>query len=568
MAAKALTRKSATKSKAKRGISSSTEPEDVLEMNMVRELASHFLCNDEALPRFSSGKSVDGFLRRLASRVIPNSKAETIKQAFRYYEDDDFLGSLIDMIRDFCNAGFYLQPAMSAGQMDSDQLLVRQKAIDKFMIDFDVCQVIDSLVVDRQVCDNFILYWKVGDQVGRASKSTTNLFPKLIEFNALDPREVDWDNSGGKDDLYVNIPDKLIKEVNLKIDALKKAKKTPVEIVQLLREDGYGLAWIIAIMNKQTQAKLTNEDGDYWIVSSAARKYHGLAKPTMRRIFPKLKIRQFFQEGEMGAAFLFSAFLCLIKQGESITTGNSAGSTKNWLKVEDAKALMKKFAAATGAARLAMNHTTTVEWVYPPADMFSEERLDVPNKGIVAWSGFPYSIFMGGGDNYSEGYLGLRKATARMMKIRNQISDTLVEFFRHPSITGQSRMMKDMVIQPCFNSNILKEPRQLLDEIKFLFEHEIGNARQAAQELDRNPETLISSKMQARAEQKSAKAWTGVGNQGKKVSSGNPEGRPSKDGSSTDEFSRQQPPSPRPTENSSTRRIKKKPARRAALART
>lgn len=495
-----------------------------------------------------TGTNKLNLIGKLIKDIVPKDKRGCLRKAYDFYDTDDYLQPLVETMVDFGSAGFNLLP------QPVEDTIEAYKNINKYSLliaDFSRTmkfdQVVDQLFRDYFISDSCILYWKVKVGRTRASKSESKLFPELIDINALNPSLVNWCNTGGVDIMEVFIHDAARKQIAQEIEALARIGVTNrQQVIDQLQKTGTGQKWTEAVLDKKDFVSLSSEDGDNWLVETKERKYNGLCYPTMKNIFVKLTIRAFHQEGELSAAFLFAFFIMLIKQGESISTGNQAGSRKNWITPTEAKKLQDNFTNFSKALRMVMNHTTSVDWVFPPKEMFDPSRLDGANKAILNWAGISESIFSGGGnENYSGGYLGIRKTTARIGKARRRIGSTLSSFFHHPTIAGQTEILRRIGIQPVFDENILKEPKQLLDEIKFLFENEINDQRTALRELGRNPEAVKSSTLQSAEEQKNLKVWTGVGGQkNAKGKNKNPGGRPANPGASSDEYTRLQTPAP------------------------
>jgi len=246
-------------------------------------------------------------------------------------------------------------------------------------------------------------------------------------------------------------------------------------------------------------------------------------------------------EGEFSAAFLMKHFVMLIKAGESIDSGALAGLQNNWLKPADAKALLKKFSTVNKAMRAAVNHTTKIEFVFPPKEMFDLAKFDSSERRIFYFAGVSVGLITEGKGSYSSAYISIKRMMSQMSKGRTEVSKMFCDFFRHITIRTRVATPEGFLVRANFDENALKEPRQILDEVKFLFERSISDPRTACRELGRDPDTIKASTIQSRKEQEQSNVWSGVGSQGKSVSS-SPEGRPANEGTVVSDYTRNQPP--------------------------
>ena len=117
------------------------------------------------------------------------------------------------------------------------------------------------------------------------------------------------------------------------------------------------------------------------------------------------------------------------------------------------------------------------------------------------------------------------------------------QFFEHESIQTSLPAPDGCHIALTFDENALKEPRQLLDEIKFLVENGIEDVRTAARELGRSPDALHTGKMHTKVENSRHGVWepiTGVpgAQTGESDRAGDDRGRPPGDNTNLTEETR------------------------------
>jgi hypothetical protein len=510
----------------------------------------------------SSGNSIAlgaGSIERLAGLALPRTRRSRTERAYQHYETDDLLQELIDIKTEFTTAGFSFQACAFAGQNPNEavqaELADFQASLDELCLMMDFSKLVEDLVNDWYISDSMILYWRTDapgiNAEGLQSEDSVpdekleeGWIPGLHEICALNPKEVDWVNSMGRDFLLVDVSRQVVDTINNAFTNGRKEKKTDQEIIAALQASGIHFKWINAVLKGEKQVVLREEDGDHWLICTKARQYHGLAAPSMYTIFLSLEARGLLTQGDFATAFMMKHFIMLIKQGESIKTGPLQGSTKNWMKQKDAKNLLSQFSVVSKAIRAAVNHTTTIQFVFPPKEMFDPERFASVEHRIYNWVGVTIVLNTGTGAEYAGGYLSIKKLVSKIEKTREKVGCIFTKFFRHPSIRSRLKQPQASYVQANFDFNVLKEPKLLLDEVKWLFEESITDQRTAARELGRDPEQLKTSTLQSRKEEETLQVWSGVGPQGQKKSSG-PEGRPANEDTSISEETRTQYPAGR-----------------------
>lgn len=536
------------------------------EVNTIKNELAFVVLNNESfnVEGLATGYgAATGTISDLLGRIVPKGKRDQLKRAYKYYEEDDLLNKLVNIKIDFVTAGINVtaQPRKTDA-VTPEQVEEFQETIDQVELDIDLDKLSEDLARDWIVSDNMILYWRTdpSSSAGLSSESSipTDEFetvgiPGVYDICTLDPCEVDWDNSLGQDILQLRIPNAVIDKVNNAFairGSSKVLKLTKEEIYQDLMDEGIGKKWIDAVRNRKDFVTLKKEDGDNWLIQTKERKHSGLAKPSMKTIFLRLEQRRILSEGDFSASIMMKHFIQLIKQGESITQGPLAGQRTNWMTPAEATELLKKFSTVNKALRVAVNHTTIVEFIFPPKEIFNLDKFEKCELCIYVWSGITVTIVIGEGGKYSSGFISIKRMVADIGKIRKKISSLFINFFRHPTIAPKLSTPPRTLVAVNYDSDVLKDPRQLLEEVKFMFENSIMDHRTAATSLDRDPETLKASAEQTKREHAKG-AWTPTGTQGQVggFGFGNEGGRPPNDDTTVDEVTRMQRPTARQTEN-------------------
>lgn len=550
-----------------------------------------------------------GSVSNLLATALPRTKRARIRKAFEHAEGDDLLSSLIETLTDFTGTGFSLQikppssleNAESETEEDDSEIGAEgedaedtedddakekayektqeknqkiQQRLDEVSIAVDAQKIVSNLIEDWFTCDSMILYWRTEPgkteviengvienetSINNAAIEETKFgIPGIIDIAVLKPSDVDWNNSIGSDVLMVSIPEALKNKINDTFMRRIGLKLELDEVYNSLMQEGIPRRWIDAVRNGRSEVQLLKENGDHWIIRTRARNYHGLACPRMYSIFLDLEIRKILKEGDASTALMMKHFVMLIKQGESIETGPLAGSTRNWLKKPEAVALLKRFSVTNRAMLAAVNHTTAIEFVFPPKEMFDGVKYVEPEKRIFNWAGVAQILSTGSDDKYAAGFLGIKRTIGKMTKCREEVVCLMRDFFMHETVGKKLGIPEGYSVKTSFDHNILKEPRQLLEEIKFLHEANMIDPRTALRELERDPDAIKASKAQSREENEALETWSPLENKVESAqmeienqlkSAQDPGGRPANPGTERTAATRTQRPTAQQTEN-------------------
>ena len=478
--------------------------------------------NPEGISQLGASSTID----KLIDRATPRDKMVCIRMAQEYADKDDFLGGVIDMLIDFTMTGFDLQVSVSQPSGEEKTLEQKHKIsvetenfLNKFQEVYDFKKVIKDLARDRKITDSMILYWRIDKDA--TPIDTQSPIPNLTALYALNPSDVDWCNSFGMNILKVRIPEDIIYRVRNSLeqarvsfalnDTLLMVAPLPQPIMDLVNS-GIPLKWIEAIRVGEKMVELSNEDGDYWIVSTKQRMNYGLAKPSMQRIFLSVETRQSLMQGEFTAGFMTKHFIMLVQQGESIDAGPLAGQRTNWLKPKDADALFKKFSDTTKAMRMVADHTLKITFVYPDAKIFGIEKYVAAESRILNWAGAVVTVVTGEGGNYGSAFIGIKRMISSISERRCELSDITTKFFNHPTIAKYVPSEEETNVIVVFDEQVLKEPAQLLKEIELLIKSSFIDPRTALRTFGYNPDRIRDSKFRSRQEDESDKSWSPMQN--------------------------------------------------------
>jgi len=230
----------------------------------------------------------------------------------------------------------------------------------------------------------------------------------------------------------------------------------------------------------------------------------------MATIFLSLEMRKFITDGEFSASILMKYLMLHATRGESITQGPLAGQRLNWAKKQDITKLHQVIKDPGKATRVVTDHTVKFNFVYPPADVWNQQKFATCDSRIYNWAGVTVVMMTGQGGTNSGGYIGIKRMISSMSSARSKIALMIFEFFDKPEIRAICKIPDDVDIKAVFDENVLKEPRQLLDELKFLVSEGIGDPRVTLSELGRDPDTVRDSKRQSLLENQNSKVWEPV----------------------------------------------------------
>jgi hypothetical protein len=464
---------------------------------------------------------------------------------------DDLLKNLLQVKIDFTALGLRLKTC-SVDEEDPEKISTGKpdpfkNKLKRIQKKWNWQKIIEDLLRDWFSKDTMILYWKLDkvndDSVPPADRSKEAEIPGLRDITVLNPADCDWDNSFGNDVLKYRIP----KEIEMKIrNALMRSGAERAKALKALMEAGIEKKYIEAVDKGLAFVTLDRNDGDNWLVVTRERNRNGIAKPSMRFIFDALESRKFVKEGEFTASFMMKHFIFQASAGESITQGVLAGLRNNWAKQKDIDNLHTVLKNTAKAQRIATNHTVKFNYIFPPADMWDEKKYQKAEARIYDFVGVNAIVMSGQGGTNSGGYLGIKRMIAGMWTAREKIDYIIYEFFDNAEIRKICKVPDDVDVTATFDENALKEPKQVLDEVKFIYQSGLGDPETALSELGRDPNAIRDAKLVAIKFNEKTHVWEPVvplapqGTVGKRQVKQDAKGRPPNDGTTQSEETRTQ----------------------------
>lgn len=385
---------------------------------------------------------------------IPKTIKAMIQRAQFYREEKGNIQQIIDIKQDFGSAGFKTTHTNKKIKNYYDAV---NKEID-----------MDALVLDMWddflTSSNVIFHWKA-DHTGE------------IEYAmCLDPALVDVVSIAGRDLVYVT-PDDEFRNL------ARKVNKSSEEEAYLSNFDA---RWITAAKNSINSDKgrvLLSEDyNEYVLILKLGKRkgMGGLAKPKMKATFDDIELRQLMIDGDWEIAFQTKNMITQITAGESITSGEKAGSRKNWatsVEIEKLKTLMKHPAKSLN---LFTNHTVVIKFHIPPQEVFNARKYVAVEDRIYKWAGVSLALVIGEGGNYATAYINIKKLIAELQTDRRIIRRLLEKFYSHPSIRPGFIKKSEESLKIRWDEQSLKEPRQLLEEVRFAVQQGFASNKTAS----------------------------------------------------------------------------------------
>jgi len=330
---------------------------------------------------------------------------------------------------------------------------------------------------------------------------------KVEYIMTLDPRLTEVVPMFGDKMVFVE-PDEALKDLvrRQKTDEAKeRVKHIPEKWIKACKGAG-------EIPGHKNQVLLEEDDDEYAIVRNSGGREDRMTKPTMCSIFDALQLRELLIDGDYSVAYLIKNCITMVKTGEPITSGPKTGSRVNWAKQPDLDGLKQQFRTPSKAIRIYGNHTLTIDFVFPDIALFAPVKYQTVEKRILMWAGISLGLMIGEGGNYATLYVNIKKLTAKVKKYRRMIGRLIEKFYQD---IKPDFISKEDVPQVKWDEDLLKEPRQLLQEISMLVKQGLLSGESALDTFDQESAVELERK---KKEDKSKKYWIPI----KKAASNRP----------------------------------------------
>ncbi len=383
-----------------------------------------------------------GSLKTYTDKFNWRNIREAIGVAMNYARGaSELIQSAIMMKVEFFGAGFKVK--IDPGRDSSTKSL--NDRIKDWMALHDIRQICDDLLFDLLAADNCILQWQVNKTTGKIDYVTTLPPDTVVMYPGNSDRQ-----------LGIFITSELKEEVLMAIMKGQQKNWSP--------------KLVAAVKTGKPEVIFAEADGEYWILKSRGPKFVGLRSPSMKSIFADIQLREMLVAGDWSTAYFTKNFITLVTMGESIKQGPNAGTRKLYPDKKDMDAVQAQFKRIGTTMRLYGNHTLNVKYIYPDQNVLGNEKYAGVERRIMRWTRVPDAMITGEGDGYAQSTLAKRSFEAQGERCREDIADVFGQLFDHPSIQDDPTLNipSKSTVKVTFNRQVLKDPKQVLDEISFM----------------------------------------------------------------------------------------------------
>lgn len=275
--------------------------------------------------------------------------------------------------------------------------------------EYPFARVVSDVFQEWLVCDNVVAYW------------TKNDGKELPPITILDCEVCDYRNAFGKESLK-----------------LKVAKVT------LGDEEAAGLPPRIAnALKKGEDLKLDEGEGDRFKVLTRAKLGKGLGRPRMGGILLQLSTMELLGVADWAGAFQHKKVMRQFKKGHETRYGARNGSSANFIKAADAKAIHAANKGKDGAYDTVTNFDVDVKYPHFPTEFFDTKKYDGTLRRLEAWAG-PLAAIMKQGQ-VNPLLFDLFAQEGR--RCREQVGGYLDSIFNHPDFLGKAKPPSPLLCQ-------------------------------------------------------------------------------------------------------------------------
>lgn len=255
------------------------------------------------------------------------------------------------------------------------------------------------------------------------------------------------------------------------LKSMKYLDKLPADWKKALNKRGVGKG--------RDGIEIYEDDGKFLRIINHKAREDKLVDPEMTAIFKQIRLRHLMIEGDYGINYHIKSMIHQIKVGNSISKNAPEFLAKllaqQGLTTEQAQKIKDAYATIEHVMLEVTDDTVTHEF-HAPDVKYLEGRKYVPiETQILRWGGIALVLLDAENANYSGGYIYIKALIADIMKWRRRIERVLQAFYLDlaPAMgrkSGLAKKMLDPATRPriLFSDHIMKEPKQLLEEVRFM----------------------------------------------------------------------------------------------------
>lgn len=446
------------------------------------------------------------------------TKEQKIARALEYRRTKSLIQQLIDVIVDFASAGFEIE-LTSTSKDKKEEIKKHYNDLNRnFNLDKKVIKIIDLLVT----CHNAVLLWH------------TNTYKEIEWLKILSPNQVEYKPAFGGGLLYLKLSNEFRQMVNYPDQYFVGFTKEKIAEEMSRIPDKYKTA-----AKKLNSRVLMNEDdGDHWkIITLKEDEMDGFEEPGMQAIFEDIELWDMLKDGDWTTAFHIKYLIQQVSAGEPTREGQKPYPLKSAL-----VNIEKEWKKPNRSLYWFTDWTQKAQFIFPDPTIWSPNKYEAVENRILRWAGISLALIQGTGGTYSVGYLNIKRLIAKVNTIRRIVKRALEEFYREPSVILEE---SDRYPSIKFDEQMLKEPRQLLDQIRFLVQQGLLDNQSALEGFGYEARDIKERKQE---ERKAQKDWLPLYNSGTglpvSMDSGQerlPKGNKGRGGSPTDSITPQEP---------------------------
>ena len=468
--------------------------------DMGQELASLFGLNTLT----QTSRKGKGMAELLNIAIEQQGKREVLQQCALFREGDGLISALTRAKRILFTAGFRIRPQHSDGfwtkllekTKDILGLITRtrtlRRQLSNVVREWGLVQLVEQAIDDWETYDNVCLLWEVTDP--------GNGKDELAYVTTLPPHRI-RNYAGGlagkrQTSLVVDLSE------DLKAYWNDLTGKMGIEEAKAhMRKLGYKEKYITALYEDDDSVTLRNDDGEYWLIRSDNGVHDGLAWPSMRTVFGDIVQRQLLVAGDFSICFFFRGLIQLIKHGEAAPSGYPGmdrGPT--WSTKEDRDELRTHFQKTSACLRLFGDHTLDVEYKHPPLEALDDAKYAAVERRIGYWAANPAIYMSGEGGTYGGGFIGLKRLQSKGAHTRLVIGALLSMFLEHETVRDKIKgLLKSDTLDVLFDAQALKEHKQVLEEVRFMWQSGLCDAETAHAVLGHDHDSMVHGKLAQQA---------------------------------------------------------------------
>jgi len=434
--------------------------------------------NNGNIGRLAQGSYIDnGVLKNMRQGAIPGDLTQRFTLAQKYRDENAYVQAIVDTIVNFGMAGYHNSTP-------------DVKVAGKFFDDFGKEHDIDSRMLttwENMVTKSNALILVKKDPKTKKVEYIVTLDPELCKVVPV------W----GKKLVYVR-PDAETARVLMGSDGDENVKKTVDSVVggDVTAEKLQRAANNNGDDETGSYALMKESDGEYVFLKNEKGLNDRLIPPRMQSIFYDISILEMLIDGDSQVAFYTKNVVLHVKGGESITSGQKAGSKAYMVNNDDLTAMKGNFRNVSKALRIFTQHFWKMEYVFPDPKVWAPDKYKALIERITVWSHAGAGLISGTGSNYSISYIKLKDLIAYIRKLRKLIGRMWEEVFALAAdgLEGKQFVKKNNVPKVQFDEQALKEPRVLIEELKMLYSQGILDSASVLQETGRSPKTVLARK--------------------------------------------------------------------------